>query len=1046
MFGSLFERPIFRPAPALIARYLRRTATMLLLAGLVAAAPAGGAPICPSNDPNENYNCPIGPAYVLPGWANVSWSLPKNFETIQTGDVDGDGKADLVGRDARGLHLFMFNTATGIWQPVLTTDGNAELVLAGLSDSAGWSAPQYYRTIKLVKLDAGPLKLVMRAATGLLVYQFDKGPTSPFGFPTGSWRQVSAGGPFADADGWNNAPYYETLRYGVIGEGTNTSVIGWNKNELATFTWTGSGWAAQTSTPGFGDPADQKDAALSVQLTAVDATAKAKLVYLNGIGGLTAYEFVAGTGWQFLGGDEQQLFFGCDQTTRSCAYTLQPATLDTSGAPTLIGRTVGCTHGGMIGYKFETTTRKWIQTFADGPFNDCAPGFAKPENFRSIQAADIDGDGIDELIGRGPDGIVVYRWNNAAKTWSPMVTNVPALSDTLWAADPSYWQTIRTAKIDGSKAALLARGASGIRTWLYNGSTFASPQPYGKFPALDATSYAAINTFLNLPNGVRALYADPTRDEKSVTLSGTSNQLIAAGKGCSNEVSADPPQYVICDALAGTSNPAYTNTVNQLIRELWYGGNVIDHFTTLQTMQASFFTTQSSTLPAIDANLQIAEAKNQSTAWNYIKLFDGILSLVGKIPGLGGVAVAAESLGLVISGQPLFQQPQQASALEQQYADVVATVASLQGAAQTLNLANKHHVLSDYVLLAAVGQLVGSSVWVLDEAGYLSVARQGFTTWVMQALLPTVWEEFQVTGCEFGQGLQCTPPPNGASMQSYSGLNFTGILPKQTPCQETCGGLLGCNTACGWTTLSDGAARLVFAPVSSACTYTPGTGNAWNYPAPGQQPGCSLGAGTAIFTASEGWKFQVDQIGLANSPVTISGVSAANNLNDPMLPPQLRLQILGPLSAPVDLGTAQLQVSRLFREIGGAEELVKGSAGSDFFPLTLSPQQVTSGRAVFETPPGQTPRISAVVQSKPGRAVNFDISIEGALMIDPELCVGTLPAKARLHVLVQLSGGGLSQPATFAQVADWECVTDAQGALRMLRPAGHPAWSLGFGP
>ncbi len=67
-------------------------------------------------------------------------------------------------------------------------------------------------------------------------------------------------------------------------------------------------------------------------------------------------------------------------------------------------------------------------------------------------------------------------------------------------------------------------------------------------------------------------------------------------------------------------------------------------------------------------------------------------------------------------------------------------------------------------------------------------------------------------------------------------------------------------------------------------------------------------------------------------------------------------------------------------------------------------------------------------------------------MLDPELCVGTPPATARLHVLVQLSGGGLAQPATFAQSADWECVTDAQGTLRMLAPAGHPAWSFGFVP
>ena len=66
-------------------------------------------------------------------------------------------------------------------------------------------------------------------------------------------------------------------------------------------------------------------------------------------------------------------------------------------------------------------------------------------------------------------------------------------------------------------------------------------------------------------------------------------------------------------------------------------------------------------------------------------------------------------------------------------------------------------------------------------------------------------------------------------------------------------------------------------------------------------------------------------------------------------------------------------------------------------------------------------------------------------MIDLELCVYAASEGTAACPRAAL-GRGLSHPATFAQVADWECVTDAQGAQRMLRPAGHPAWSLGFGP
>jgi hypothetical protein len=63
------------------------------------------------------------------------------------------------------------------------------------------------------------------------------------------------------------------------------------------------------------------------------------------------------------------------------------------------------------------------------------------------------------------------------------------------------------------------------------------------------------------------------------------------------------------------------------------------------------------------------------------------------------------------------------------------------------NLAQKHHVLSDYALLGTVGQLVGSQVWTLDEDGYLSANRQAFTLWIYQTFLPLQWGLWEVTNC-----------------------------------------------------------------------------------------------------------------------------------------------------------------------------------------------------------------------------------------------------------------------------------------------------------
>ena len=149
--------------------------------------------------------------------------------------------------------------------------------------------------------------------------------------------------------------------------------------------------------------------------------------------------------------------------------------------------------------------------------------------------------------------------------------------------------------------------------------------------------------------------------------------------------------------------------------------------------------------------------------------------------------------------------------LEQKYADILNTVTNIQQAAQSTTLARKHQVLGDYALLGSVGQLVGSRIWRLNELGYQSVSRQGFTTWVMQALLPSIWDQFRVTGCDNQLEVTCAPPPNGPNMQSYGGGNFTGVLPKQSPCSQACG-KHACVTICSWTDLSPDAAHLVFAP------------------------------------------------------------------------------------------------------------------------------------------------------------------------------------------------------------------------------------------
>lgn len=450
---------------------------------------ARGQANCPNPDPNRDYNCPIGPVYTTPSWGNVPWLNPEYFETIQTGDVDGDGVADLIARDASGLHLYMYDGSLGTWKPVLTTQGGSELVLDYFSDANGWAnSKTYYATIKLVHLNQGATKLVARAPDGLTVFEFVRGEDR-LGFPTGSWKQDSKAGPFPDKAGWGAAPYGLSLRYGrVIDASDAFGVVGWGKDGLETYQWNGVGWTRLAGTPGFGDAASQVASVLSMQIASIDNNDPDRLLVI-GDKGLAAYAFVPKVGWQISVSEPAGLFTsaaGCDAGSQTCAYTLQTARLSGEPKPVIMARRGGCSKRGtgMMGVALNPENGQWRVVFASGPFDDCVPqSFADVRNFGSIMAADIDGDGSDELIGRGPNGVLAYRWDRSKGRWSPLVTNAPALTDALWGSDPAYWASLRTARIDGSKHALLARGSAGMRTWLYDGTSFARPQPYGTVAA-----------------------------------------------------------------------------------------------------------------------------------------------------------------------------------------------------------------------------------------------------------------------------------------------------------------------------------------------------------------------------------------------------------------------------------------------------------------------------------------------------------------------------------------------------------------------------------
>lgn len=1056
-----------RTAPGRYNTLRRACVAMAAVLAVMIGAPEASAQQCPADDPDQNYNCAVGPVYTLPPWGNVPWSLSSHYTTIVTGDFDGDGRDELLGRDSSGVHVWSFNSALGIWQPWLSSAGNGILVLP-LSDAAGWNQPQYGSTLTPVTLAGRTGKvLAARGPTGVILYALTRGQLPRIDLPAGSWMPLTSSGPLADGDCfannrcWNAPPYYQTIRFGDVDGQSGDELTAWGGDNGVAYKWNGSGWVALTGFPLGVDAALYPAAATTRQFADMDGEPGQELVNWD-TGGLNVHKYVPDAGggtWRpFL---EENLFgVAClqvsNQPNPSCYSTLQTAPIG-GGVTAAFMRIPGChgqgSGGGLAGARWNDATKAWEVFLQNGPFDDCS-GFDKPQYYQTIQFAHITGNAVPELLARGPGGIVIYQWNGS--TFVPLSSNQPALADSTWALDPSYWQTIRTANVDGSgRAALLARGPTGMRTWLWQNGAYARPIAYGGFPKFtgaQATAYTLLNQFLGLAQGtIRDTYTNPSVDNTSSALRAYLSLIRNARNGCQGEVSGNPPQYETCDPLVGATNPAYTTVVNQILKELWWAASVIDRFTTVQSVQTQLFAVQGTEFPSIATHLQLPQATGP-TEVDYLTLFSRVETLIGQATGQPEFTVEAAAINVGLSALPFFRGSS-TSKYSATYAEIQGQIAILQQSLQASNLSQKHFVLSDYALLSTVGQLVASQAWTIDEAGYLSASRRGFTEWVYQSFLVNLWSYYEVVGCGMREDstILCYVPPNGPNMEYYQPfedrngtyVNFNGLMPNASPvCSTSCsnGSPPVCSKVCTFPTPSPTTVSVLTTPVSTQCTYNPQAGTAWVYANPSANPptpGCTLGATPAAFE----WTFPVTQVNTEWSAFALDTDGAVAVFGD-----QANLRLSGtaqPLPPGLDLAATRLTVQQLLYESGFAGELVRDVAGEGWSAITMRPSLTRRGReAIYETPRGASPHMRVAL--RPGLrtpSLIVEVNADALRLSEPFQCRGT-PATTRLLLAMEIAGGGLSVPRVLAQVQDWECVFDATGRVTALRAVGAGAYDV----
>ena len=196
-------------------------ATLIALAAPSTAAGQG----CPSADTSYTGNC--GPTFTVPSWGDAGgWTDPSKYSTIQLGDVNGDGRDELIGRNDAGLEIFRFDTTLGQWRPQVDANGLPQVLEDFASPSppqestpCSWHNPSYYMTIQTGDVDGqSGEEIVARFCDGIRTFKYSA-PAGGQNIDGGTWKRISTAGPYSDADGYDDPSLYPTIHLAQLRSG-----------------------------------------------------------------------------------------------------------------------------------------------------------------------------------------------------------------------------------------------------------------------------------------------------------------------------------------------------------------------------------------------------------------------------------------------------------------------------------------------------------------------------------------------------------------------------------------------------------------------------------------------------------------------------------------------------------------------------------------------------------------------------------------------------------------------------------------------------------
>lgn len=281
---------------------------------------------------------------------------------------------------------------------------------------------------------------------------------------------LSQGSDFSDAAGWSSkSGYYGTIRTADVNGDGMADVIGRFSNGIRVALSNGTGLGPSTSwnVEFNGSNWDPPQYISTIQYADVNGDGKADLI----LRGSTGIRVALSTGTSFQSSTLWTTYFSDAPSqgwNTNIGYygSLRAADVNGDGRADIVGRGAGGIYVALsTGTSFQTPTL-WTTDFSD------AAGWLPAYYSTTIQVADVNGDGKADIIGRGASGMAVALSTGSGFLASSIWTT--SFSDAAGTyTDVGYYGAIRCGDVNGDGMAdIIGRASDGLHVIFSTGHSF----------------------------------------------------------------------------------------------------------------------------------------------------------------------------------------------------------------------------------------------------------------------------------------------------------------------------------------------------------------------------------------------------------------------------------------------------------------------------------------------------------------------------------------------------------------------------------------------